>query len=78
MAYPKGNMYHEGGEQIIENVEILNSTVNGVTVLTSATVPTTLSAPTGALCVCLLAGNIGLYQNVGTLAIPNWKVFGEE
>jgi hypothetical protein len=81
MAYDNGTFYHTDvyGNQIIDDVTIKNATINGVSLLTSTIIPiSTTLAPTGSLCVCLLADNIGLYINIGTASVADWKKFGAE
>lgn len=73
MSYPKGNFYTENGQQIIDDVAFLNSTINSASMISSAVVPTSsLKAIKGALCTCTLAGSVGLYINKGTYDSPTW------
>jgi hypothetical protein len=73
MSYPKGNFYTENSQQIIDDVVFLNSTINSASMISSAVVPTSsVKAIKGALCVCTLAGSIGLYLNKGTYDSPTW------
>lgn len=89
MAYQKGNFYHKDGEQFIEGATLqacnivagmadslnVGNDENGeIQIITSAVVPTaSVIAPAGSLCVCTLAGSIGLYVNTGTAEAPEWK-----
>lgn len=64
---------HEGNTQIIKGATFIDTIINGVHVLSGGTVPTTLSAPSGSIYICLLEGSVGLYQNTGTELLPVWR-----
>lgn len=79
MAYKKGNFYHDGEDQVIENVVIKNATLQDVGIgeadlLVLAYVPTeSVLATPGSLCICTANGQVGLYINEGTEETPDWK-----
>lgn len=75
----KGNFYHEGKDQVIQNVVIKNATLQDVGIgdadlLVLATVPNeSVLATPGSLCICTASGQVGLYINEGTEEVPDWK-----
>lgn len=85
MAYTnaKGNFYHEGAQQVLDGVELKNaeaialpagSTISGVAIISSATVPTTENAAPGTICVVVTeAGAVSIYVQEGTAESPDWN-----
>lgn len=75
----KGNFYHEGKDQVIQNVVIKNATLQDVGIgdadlLVLANVPNeAVLATPGSLCICTASGQVGLYINEGTEEVPDWK-----
>lgn len=85
MAYDKGNFYHEGGKQIVEDVVLKGaefgdattlpngSSIGGVKVIYLNVVPSTETAEPGTLCVSVTTdGTVGLYIQEGTAEVPSW------
>ena len=85
MAYDKGNFYHDGNTQVVEGVTLKNptfsdatnlpngSTISGVSIIKSSTVPTDLAADPGTICVVVTSdGTVGLYIQEGTAEVPSW------
>ena len=79
MAYDKGNFYHSAGSQVLDGATIKNATiedsaVNGVSLMTSKTVPTTETAAPGTICVVVANdGTVGIYVQEGTADSPDWN-----
>ena len=85
MAYDnaKGNFYHENGDQVLDDVQLKNanavalpegSTISGVAIIKSETVPTTLAAEPGTICVVVTTdGAVSTYIQEGTKASPDWN-----
>lgn len=85
MAYTnaQGNFYHEGAQQVLDDVKIKNaeavalpagSTIGGVAIISSATVPTTEKAAPGTICVVVTeAGAVSIYVQEGTAESADWN-----
>ena len=92
MAYNKGDFYHANKKQVIDNAVIKDSqfgtpvdlasksTIGGVELMTSSSIPTTERNPAGTLCVVTAPSATGLYVQEGTTDEPSWKkvITGDE
>ena len=86
MAYEKGNFYHDGDTQVLDGITLKNatfsdatslpdgSTISGVSIIKSTTVPTDLAAAPGTICVVVTSeGAVSMYLQEGTADSPDWN-----